>query len=186
MHRVHSSRHFDDHSAYYHFDHDDAVEDDDFADEGFAGDADTPHSDDTRVENRIPDGKDEEKEEYEDPEEDTQVAEIRGGIPDVRDVEAGPKLKRNQSSRSQRSKDPNLVTWDGPNDPENPKNWSLGRKWAATFVVSSFTFISPVSSSMVAPALTVMSADLGIHSEVEAALILSIFVLAYAVGPLCE
>ncbi|KAE9387802.1 hypothetical protein BT96DRAFT_1025719 [Gymnopus androsaceus JB14] len=41
-----------------------------------------------------------------------------------------------------------IVDWDGPNDPSNPKNWSFRRKWAATFVVSAFTFINPVSSSM--------------------------------------
>lgn len=92
-------------------------------------------------------------------------------------------LQRKASSR-QEPKDPNLVTWDGPDDPENPKNWTMRRKWMATFIVSSFTFISPVSSSMVAPALAAMSRDLGVHQEVETSLMLSIFVLAYAVGPL--
>ncbi|KZF25352.1 MFS general substrate transporter [Xylona heveae TC161] len=82
------------------------------------------------------------------------------------------------------SKDPNLVTWSSPSDPGNPQNWSLGQKWAVTFVVSLYTFISPVSSSMIAPALGKLSADLGIHSETEAALCMSIFVLAYAIGPL--
>ncbi|KAL8817229.1 MAG: hypothetical protein Q9223_003896 [Gallowayella weberi] len=81
-------------------------------------------------------------------------------------------------------KDPNLVTWEGPADPQNPQNWSIRRKWAATFVVSGFTFISPVSSSMVAPALKVISHDFGISSTAVANLTLSIFVLAYAVGPL--
>jgi hypothetical protein len=89
-----------------------------------------------------------------------------------------------EKTKSTKETDPNLVTWDGPDDIENPKNWSTGRKWAATFVISSFTFISPVSSSMVAPALTAMNADLHITSEIESALVLSIFVLAYAVGPL--
>lgn len=28
--------------------------------------------------------------------------------------------------------DPNLVTWDGPDDPENPQNWSDTRRWAIT------------------------------------------------------
>jgi multidrug resistance protein len=51
-------------------------------------------------------------------------------------------------------------------------------------LVSSFTFISPVSSSMVAPALTSIGAELNISSEFELSLTLSIFVLAYAVGPL--
>ena len=76
------------------------------------------------------------------------------------------------------------VSWDGPTDPQNPKNWSIKRKWAATFVVSGFTFISPVSSSMVAPALKTISQDFGITSTTIANLTLSIFVLAYAVGPL--
>lgn len=68
------------------------------------------------------------------------------------------------------------VSWDGPDDPENPKNWSFKRKWAATIVVSSFTFISPVSSSMVAPALSSIAAEFHITNEVESQLVLSIFV----------
>lgn len=50
--------------------------------------------------------------------------------------------------------------------------------------VSSFTFISPVSSSMVAPALGAIGKDLNITNEVVLSLTLSIFVLAYAIGPL--
>lgn len=82
-----------------------------------------------------------------------------------------------------KTSDQYLVTWF-KDDPENPKNWSMGRKWAATFIISMFTLISPVSSSMVAPALTTMDRELGIHTEFESAMVLSIFVLAYAVGPL--
>lgn len=106
---------------------------------------------------------------------------------DEKDLEK--QLSRLQKSQSRTSskrslKDPNLVDWDGPDDTANPKNWTYGRKWAATFVVSSFTFISPVSSSMVAPALASMSSDLGITSEIESQLVLSIFILSYAIGPL--
>ena len=72
--------------------------------------------------------------------------------------------------------DTNQVSWDGPEDPENPKNWSFKRKWAATIVVSSFTFISPVSSSMVAPALSTIASEFHITNEVESQLVLSIFV----------
>ena len=76
------------------------------------------------------------------------------------------------------------MTWSGPDDPENPKNWSLGRRWAATFVVSSFTFISPVSSSMIAPAISTLAKDFHVASDAEAQMMLSIFVLSYAFGPL--
>lgn len=60
----------------------------------------------------------------------------------------------------------------------------MSKKWATTMVVSAFTFISPVSSSMVAPALGIMARDLHITSEVESQMTLSIFVLAFAIGPL--
>jgi MFS family permease len=75
------------------------------------------------------------------------------------------------------------VTWDGADDSDNPKNWTFRRKWAATFFVPSFTFISLVSSSMVAPALASI-AEFNITNDVEIAPTLSIFVLAYAIGPL--
>lgn len=78
--------------------------------------------------------------------------------------------------------DTNQISWDGPDDPENPKNWSFKRKWAATIVVSSFTFISPVSSSMVAPALSTIASEFHITNEVESQLVLSIFVSCQILG----
>lgn len=109
-----------------------------------------------------------------------------GSAPFTEDVEAQARSSEDSSSNrpDKEKKDPNLVTWDGPDDPANPKNWSTKRKWAATLVVSSFTFISPVVSSMVAPSLDAMSADLGVRDQVESEMMLSIFILAYAFGPL--
>ncbi|KAL8806845.1 MAG: hypothetical protein Q9182_001105 [Xanthomendoza sp. 2 TL-2023] len=109
-----------------------------------------------------------------------ETVEVRNGVANVWDLEAP--LKKARSSKS--VKDPNLVTWDGPDDPENPKQWSTRRRWAATIVVSSFTFISPVSSSMVAPALPAIVKEFNITNEIESQMILSVFVLAYAIGPL--
>ncbi|KAI0055615.1 MFS polyamine transporter [Artomyces pyxidatus] len=77
-----------------------------------------------------------------------------------------------------------IVDWDGHNDPENPLNWTFKQKWSAIAIVSSFTFISPVCSSMVAPASGVIAKQFGITSSVVTAMITSIFVLAYAIGPL--
>ncbi|KAJ5563999.1 hypothetical protein N7513_000241 [Penicillium frequentans] len=81
-------------------------------------------------------------------------------------------------------RDPKLVTWDGPDDPENPKNWPKKRKWITMGIVSMFTLISPVSSTMVAPALDAIASDLHITAEFVSQLTLSIFILAYAIGPL--
>jgi hypothetical protein len=38
--------------------------------------------------------------------------------------------------------EPNVVSFTGPDDSDDPKNWSYRTKWGATFIVSSFTFIS--------------------------------------------
>ncbi|KAF8498757.1 MFS polyamine transporter [Russula emetica] len=76
------------------------------------------------------------------------------------------------------------VDWDGPNDPENPRNWSFSRKWRAILIVSAFTFISPVSSSMIAPASGQVAERFDIHSTVILAMTTSVFVLGYAFGPL--
>ncbi|KAJ3478756.1 hypothetical protein NLI96_g9543 [Meripilus lineatus] len=73
-----------------------------------------------------------------------------------------------------------IVEWDGPDDPQNPKNWTYKQKWAATAIVSAFTFISPVSSSMIAPASDALAKDFGITNSSVIALTTSVFVLAYA------
>jgi hypothetical protein len=112
------------------------------------------------------------------------VHEIAGDVDAERDFEVVKDLEAFKSSEKPTEDDPYLVTWNGPNDPANPRNWTFKRKWAAVFVVSSFTFISPVSSSMVAPALSQVAKDLGIKSSFETAMVLSIFVLSYAIGPL--
>ncbi|KAJ6585509.1 MFS polyamine transporter [Mycena capillaripes] len=86
-----------------------------------------------------------------------------------------------ESEKVQKKDDSDIVVdWEGPDDPLNPKKL----KWAATLVVSAFTLISPVSSSMIAPASTQVAEHFGITNDVTIALITSIFVLAYAVGPL--
>lgn len=36
-------------------------------------------------------------------------------------------------SRTEGARD--FVTWDGPDDPENPKNWSYAYKWWVTIIV---------------------------------------------------
>ncbi|KAI0432114.1 major facilitator superfamily domain-containing protein [Xylaria sp. FL1042] len=110
--------------------------------------------------------------------------EIRDGFMNQRDPELGPELTEKVDTTAPNPNDPNLVTWTGPDDPENPKNWKFSKKWAAVFTVSLFTFISPISSSLVAPALETIGEELGIDQAFEKNLTLSIFILAYAIGPL--
>lgn len=39
----------------------------------------------------------------------------------------------------------NLVWWDGPDDPENPRNWTARTRWGIMTLVSLITFITYVS-----------------------------------------
>jgi multidrug resistance protein len=186
LHRLLSSQFPDDHSVYHHEDgegtHIDADARSLHKTETERRDTDASSSDDDDdvipYEKRTP--AEENKDETAHREE-TTYQEIRGGVPYEHDVEVPP-LEKKKSTKS--IKDPNLVTWDSVDDPANPKNWSIKRKWAATLIVSCFTLVSPISSSMIAPALSSISQDFGITHEVEAQLTLSIFVLAYAIGPL--
>jgi multidrug resistance protein len=92
-----------------------------------------------------------------------------------------PTLKKSSTRRS--VKDPNLVTWDGPDDPENPHNWPKHRRWASTILIAMFAFIAPMASTMVAPALDTIADEFDIQSDIEQFLVMSIFLLAFAIGP---
>ena len=75
------------------------------------------------------------------------------------------------------------VTWDGPSDPENPKNWSRYRKWAITLTLSAIGFMTIMTSTIVAPALGPIAGELRM-TDVEEKMALSAYVLALAFGPL--
>ena len=96
-------------------------------------------------------------------------------------VKGGEKSADGESS-SEEEDDPNLVTWDSPDSMENPRNWSPLRKTTVVVIVSSYTFLSPLSSSVIAPALPLLSQQFNVTSSARESLMLSVFVLAYAVG----
>ncbi|KAK3316618.1 general substrate transporter [Apodospora peruviana] len=80
--------------------------------------------------------------------------------------------------------DPNVVAWDGPDDPTNPMNWSMKKKWLNIAVLSILTLITPLGSSMFAPAIPKIMAEFHETSSTTATFILSIYILGFAFGPL--
>lgn len=98
-------------------------------------------------------------------------------------IPSRPTSKLIRSSTRHSVKDPHLVTWDGPDDPENPHNWPKHRRWASTILIAMFAFIAPMASTMVAPALDTIADELDVESDVEKFLLMSIFLLAFAIGP---
>lgn len=79
--------------------------------------------------------------------------------------------------------DPNMVTWYGPDDQENPQNWSLLKKCHVTFCICLITFAVYMGSSIVTPGIQEIMAEFGV-AQVPATLTLSLFVAGYGLGPL--
>ncbi|KAF5381298.1 hypothetical protein D9615_008391 [Tricholomella constricta] len=73
---------------------------------------------------------------------------------------------------------------DWENDPDNARNWSFSRKWTAVSIVSLYTFVSPLASSMMAPGLEDVAIKYDITNSTIVALTLSIYLLSFAIGPL--
>ncbi|GFZ43309.1 hypothetical protein JCM24511_01029 [Saitozyma sp. JCM 24511] len=78
---------------------------------------------------------------------------------------------------------PNLVTWYGPENPENPMNWSTGKKCWLTGTIMLLTTSIYMGSSIWAPAIE-QGAEYFHVGLVASTLGISLFVLGYATGPL--
>ncbi|KAI0016892.1 MFS general substrate transporter [Xylariomycetidae sp. FL0641] len=76
-----------------------------------------------------------------------------------------------------------LVTWDGNDDPQCPLNWPMAQKWGIVLLLSCGGLVTLMSGAMLAPALPTIAKDLNTDEE-ETQIFLSIFVLAFAFGPL--
>lgn len=65
------------------------------------------------------------------------------------DVEKGAADATAEEAEAPR--DPNIVDWEGPDDPENPYNWPASKKWSNIAILSLLTLLIPLASSMFAP-----------------------------------
>ncbi|KAJ5894712.1 hypothetical protein N7495_006403 [Penicillium taxi] len=102
---------------------------------------------------------------------------------DVESQRAPQTLQSPQLTTEKSAKDPNLVEWDGPDDPENPQNFSKSRKWLITVTMSSMTMWITFASSVFSTATEVTAEEFHVSSEV---MILgtSLTVFGFALGPL--
>ena len=91
--------------------------------------------------------------------------------------------KKDEKGDEEEENDPNLVDWDGDDDPGNPVNFPQWKKWMITVVAGLMTFSVTFASSVFSTATTVTAQLFGVSSEV---MILgtSLFVLGFAFGKL--
>ncbi|EGV66782.1 hypothetical protein CANTEDRAFT_112221 [Yamadazyma tenuis ATCC 10573] len=76
-----------------------------------------------------------------------------------------------------------LVTWDGEDDPDNPKNWPLWQKIIFMFEISFLTVSVYMASAIYTPGVDYIIEDLGV-SKIKATLPLTMFVVGYGIGPM--
>ncbi|KAB2577382.1 Caffeine resistance protein 5 [Lasiodiplodia theobromae] len=76
-----------------------------------------------------------------------------------------------------------LVTWYGPNDPANPQNWSVGKKFFVTFEICLLTFSIYIGSAIYSAGIVDVMQKFRV-SQVAATLGLTLFVAGYGVGPM--
>lgn len=76
-----------------------------------------------------------------------------------------------------------IVRFDQDGDTENPREWSLHRKYIQVLIISIIALIGPMASSIIAPALDEMAESF--HASTQAVLAgQSVFVCMLGIGPL--
>lgn len=81
--------------------------------------------------------------------------------------------------------DKGIVGWDSQDDPANPQNFAESRKWGLLALMSSMTLVSPLASSMFAPALKYVAEDFKVTNETLLSFSVTIYLLGYTVS-LCH
>ena len=79
--------------------------------------------------------------------------------------------------------DMDLVSWYGPDDPENPRNWTSGKKAFVTFEICLLTTSVYIGSSIYSAGTESIMAIFGV-GRVTATLGLCLFVAGYGIGPM--
>ncbi|GAA5871626.1 hypothetical protein JCM16303_000812 [Sporobolomyces ruberrimus] len=76
-----------------------------------------------------------------------------------------------------------LVKWDGPDDPDNPQNFSRGKKLFISFQICLMTFSVYLGASLITSSETGLQEEFGI-SRTLSVLSLSLYILGYGIGPM--
>ncbi len=76
-----------------------------------------------------------------------------------------------------------LVDWSGPNDPDNPMNWSTGAKFVVMIEVMILNFSFYAAAAIFTPSIPGIQEEFRVGSAA-GTLGLSLFVIAYGIGPL--
>ncbi|TGJ78980.1 hypothetical protein E0Z10_g9783 [Xylaria hypoxylon] len=74
--------------------------------------------------------------------------------------------------------------WRAADDAQRPMYWPRPRKWAATMILSTFSFLQPLTETMLAPAEKQISNDLHISEAYQWLLVNSLILVGVGLSPL--
>ena len=75
-------------------------------------------------------------------------------------------------------------TWEGPADPQHPRNWTPVMKWRNVLLISIQATLSPMASVILAVSGQAVADDFGLTDEYTPTLPTALFVLGFGLGPL--
>lgn len=100
------------------------------------------------------------------------------------DTEKNPEKGAPADNKATAATDPNIVDWDGPDDPLNPRNWSMASKMTNVVLVSLSVLYCSLATTMYAPAANIMQREFGFKSDTIETLTITIASLGFALGQL--
>ncbi|PYI09482.1 major facilitator superfamily protein [Aspergillus sclerotiicarbonarius CBS 121057] len=77
-----------------------------------------------------------------------------------------------------------VVDWDGPNDPEHPRNWTNGRKWLNVLLISLQGTLSPIASTILTLGVFDIALEFRLTSPYTPVLPIAFYLVGLALGPL--
>lgn len=82
------------------------------------------------------------------------------------DSESNVELSAPSTNIEAPEKDPNLVWWDGPDDPHNPMNWPRSKKWIVTITFAAMTVWITLTTSVFSATTLVIAKEFGVSTNV--------------------
>lgn len=83
-----------------------------------------------------------------------------------KDVEKQDNPPEEKNEKDEEEEDPNLVDFDGPDDPYRPMNWPHGKKWLYATCLGLMTLVVTFASSVFSTAIMPTSMEFGVSPEV--------------------
>lgn len=103
---------------------------------------------------------------------------VQHGIPVIDTTDdAVEENEKNVISRVVSVTNGNVVDWNDTLDPRRPINWTVKKKWVNCAIIAILTFLTPLASSMAAPAVPIIMEEFKTNDTTIASFIVSIYIL---------